>query len=377
MSSLPHVLCVDDEESVLRGLQRVLRGRAQVSTAGSADDAIRHLAGDDTVEVVVSDMRMPGTDGATLLHHVRQQYPDVTRMLLTGQADLDAAIAAVNQGGIFRFLTKPCPTEVLHSAIGEAAELHRLRKSEKELTQGTLRGVVSVLTEVLGLVNPVAFATSQRVTKLAAAMAEVLEIEHAWAVEIAASLAPLGTVTIPPDVLERSQAGHRLSDDEAEALANHPITGQRLLSGIPRLGDAAEMIGGQRGRDWTIAPPGPATLGAGILHVAVDVDRLLVRGEDFATAKRVLRATPGRYLPAALDALEKIESPVTTEVVSEITVMELIEGMVIDEDIYDTSERLLIRQGHRVSAALIERVHRHHELRGVREPFRVRRSVVV
>jgi DNA-binding NtrC family response regulator len=84
--------------------------------------------------VIVSDMRMPGMDGATLLKHVKQLYPDTTRILLTGETGRDAAIAAVNEGQIFRFLTKPCAPDNLRAAIEAGVEHHRLLLAEKVST---------------------------------------------------------------------------------------------------------------------------------------------------------------------------------------------------------------------------------------------------
>src|SRR4029450_8454251 len=87
----------------------------------------------EPIAVVVSDMRMPQMDGATLLSRIRALYPNVVRILLTGQADTQAAIAAVNEGQIYRFLTKPCPPEVLVQELENAVELSRLMTAEKEL----------------------------------------------------------------------------------------------------------------------------------------------------------------------------------------------------------------------------------------------------
>nr|MBP6838163.1 response regulator [Kofleriaceae bacterium] len=104
----PRVLFVDDEVVLLEGLSDLFHRQYQVSTAIGAEAGLAALAR-ERPQVVVSDMRMPGMDGATFLTRVREHDPAVVRLLLTGHADLDAAIRAVNQGGVFRFLTKPCP----------------------------------------------------------------------------------------------------------------------------------------------------------------------------------------------------------------------------------------------------------------------------
>jgi DNA-binding NtrC family response regulator len=102
------ILCVDDEPRVLEGLALHLGRIFEMVTATSGREGLEVLAGQGPFTVVLSDMRMPGMDGAAFLSKVRQAAPDTTRMLLTGDTDLQAAIAAVNEGQIFRFLTKPC-----------------------------------------------------------------------------------------------------------------------------------------------------------------------------------------------------------------------------------------------------------------------------
>ena len=98
MTGQTKILCVDDEKAVLEGLSLNLRRRYDVLTATSGAEGLEILARDKAVAVVMSDMRMPAMDGATFLARVREAAPDTTRMLLTGQSDMDAAVAAINQG---------------------------------------------------------------------------------------------------------------------------------------------------------------------------------------------------------------------------------------------------------------------------------------
>src|ERR1044071_1109320 len=111
----PRILCVDDEPRVLEGLTLHLRKDYEVHSASSGEDALRKLRELKRINVIVSDMRMPGMDGATLLAQVMVLYPDVTRILRTGEPGPDAAVSAVNRGNIFRFLTKPCAPEQLRN----------------------------------------------------------------------------------------------------------------------------------------------------------------------------------------------------------------------------------------------------------------------
>ena len=125
--TLPRILLVDDDEGVLNSLQRVLRGRFDVTATSDAKAAIRMVVSDQPFAVVVSDLRMPGMDGISLLYLMRQAAPDTIRILLTGDVDLEAAVLAINQGNIFRFLTKPCAPEDLLAALEAAVNVYRSR----------------------------------------------------------------------------------------------------------------------------------------------------------------------------------------------------------------------------------------------------------
>src|SRR3981081_3786565 len=114
---LPRVLCVDDEPRIVDGLALHLSRDYHVTTANGAQSALQVLKDHGAPAVVVSDMRMPGMDGATCLKHVKRLHPETTRILLTGDPGRDVAIAAVNEGQIFRYLTKPCPPDQLRAAI--------------------------------------------------------------------------------------------------------------------------------------------------------------------------------------------------------------------------------------------------------------------
>ena len=102
------ILCVDDEPRVLEGIRRTLGMDFDVTTAEGGAQALALLIRRERFALTISDMRMPGMDGAAYLERAAQLAPDMVRILLTGQADMQAATRAINYGRIFRFLTKPC-----------------------------------------------------------------------------------------------------------------------------------------------------------------------------------------------------------------------------------------------------------------------------
>ena len=129
------ILFVDDEPSVLDGYKRMLHNEFLVCTAIGGEVGLAMIHNCDPYSVVISDMRMPGMNGAEFLSQVRQKSPETVRMLLTGYTDINAAIKAVNEGNIFRFLTKPCMKETLVEAIHIGLEQHRSIMTEKKLAK--------------------------------------------------------------------------------------------------------------------------------------------------------------------------------------------------------------------------------------------------
>ncbi len=118
--------------------------------------------------VVVSDFRMPVMDGIKFLIQVKETAPETVRMMLTGNTDLPTAIDAINQGQIFRFLTKPCSGELLIQTLDAGLRQYQLITAEKDLLEKTLKESISLLTDVLAIVNTKAYGRSLRIQQLVA-----------------------------------------------------------------------------------------------------------------------------------------------------------------------------------------------------------------
>ncbi|HET8732701.1 MAG TPA: hybrid sensor histidine kinase/response regulator, partial [Anaeromyxobacteraceae bacterium] len=144
---LPRVLCVDDEPNLLAGLANVLRRRYDVATAGGGPEALQLVARSAPFDVIVTDYRMPSMDGAEFLRRVREVSPGSVPVLLTGHATLEGAIAAVNEGRVFRILLKPCPPEILLGAIEEAIAQGRAPAFEKKRLEEEIEGLSGELQE--------------------------------------------------------------------------------------------------------------------------------------------------------------------------------------------------------------------------------------
>ncbi len=239
------ILFVDDEPNLLDGIRRQLRRRFEVETAAGAAEAMRQLNHGGPFAVIVSDMRMPVMDGGRFLAHVKKVSPDTVRIMLTGNADMQTATIAVNDGEVFRFLTKPVKPATLDATLEAALKQHELITAERELREGTLSGAVRVLTEVLSLVNSVAFGRAERAAAVVRPLAAALAPDLAWELDLAAMLSQIGCVAVPQETLARQEQGAALSREEVAMLAKQAELGRDLIAHIPRLERVAAIVGGQ------------------------------------------------------------------------------------------------------------------------------------
>jgi DNA-binding response OmpR family regulator len=367
------ILCVDDEPCVLEGLRLTLGRQHFVETATSGAAALQLIGLGNPYAVVVSDMRMAAMDGATLLGRIRKVAPDTVRILLTGDADLEAAIAAVNEGQIFRFLTKPCAPATLRAAIEAAARQHRLQTAERVLLEETLHGTVEMLTDALALANPLSFGRAARVKRRVSDLARKLGMRECWQVEVAAMLSQLGALALPDETAAKLHAGKPLSPEEEAMVARVPALTEHLLGPIPRLEAVRGILASYR--KTPSRPPGDPPLdtverGAGLLRVAVDFDDLDMQGRSAEAAIADMRGRPERYDVLVLDALEALENGESTTVVEEVPVSALHVDMVLVEDLHLANGTLLVPRGHTVTAALLARIRNFaHGMIG--EPVRV------
>jgi len=359
---LPVVLCVDDEPQILAGLSVSLRRRYEVLTATSGPEALDVLARRLDTAVVMSDMRMPGMDGAAFLAKAKDVAPDAVRMLLTGYADVDAATAAVNQGQIFRFLTKPCPTMTLLSSMYHAVEQHRLVTAERVLLEQTLRGVIKTLTDVLALTSPASFGRATRVKAKVAKLAAALELPDRWQVEVAAMLSQLGGIVLAPDTAARLYHGQPLSEDELRTVARVPEITDQLLANIPRMEDVRGILAAsskpylyfeaiEEEREARLARAGH------VLKIAIDCDVLETAHRSTVAAIDALQARPGDYDASVLAALPALLGPGSTHEPRQVPLADLKVGMIVAEDVHIDSGALLVARGLELTAGMVERMH--------------------
>ena len=243
------VLLVDDEPKVLSALRRQLRSRFDIVTAVGGAEGLETLQSEGPFAVIISDMRMPEMDGIAFLQKAEDVSRDTVRMMLTGNADQETAVKAVNEGRVFRFFTKPCSTEILAPGIEAALEQHRLITAERDLLQKTVSGSIKVLVDVVRLVDQDIIGDTDLLRTLARDTAKALKLKNAWQVEMAATLSQIGKLTIPADVMAKVRSGEPLTDTEQDIVDRAPEVSRDLIGNIPRL-EAIGEIAYYRGKNF-------------------------------------------------------------------------------------------------------------------------------
>jgi response regulator RpfG family c-di-GMP phosphodiesterase len=359
------ILCVDDEANILESYQRTLRKHYLIDTALGGEKGLAAVGSQGPYAVIVSDMRMPGMDGIQFLVKVKDMLPDSVRIMLTGQADQYTAIQAVNEGNIFRFLTKPCSPDVMTKALDAGIQQYRLITAEKDLLQKTLSGSIQILTDVLSLVNPTAFGRAARVRRLVSQLVAVLKVENAWQIEVAAMLSQVGCVTISEETLAKIYKGISLSVDELWVLQAHPQIGHDLISNIPRLEQVAEIIAYQEKLYNGMGIPHDNKygegihLGARILKLALDFDKNERAGMSRAEALKRIEARDGWYDPTVVEALRTVVGTEAGFETRSVLIDELGLDMVLDQDIVSMAGHPLFSKGQEITPPLRLRLMNH------------------
>jgi response regulator RpfG family c-di-GMP phosphodiesterase len=372
------VLFVDDEPSVLDAIQRTLRKQVDIQTATSGAEGLRVLQESGPFALVISDMRMPSMNGPQFLAKVREQDPETVRMILSGQADLQATIAAVNEGHIYRFLSKPCPPDQLLAAINDGLSQHRLITAEKVLLEQTLSGSVKMLIEILGMVSPPASSRASRLQRYAIALAGALALPERWQWGLAAFVSQIGCVALPKELLSRVEASQALTDEEVRLYESHPEVAGKLLAAIPRLEDVAVIVASQFGalsfagqpndvRQWDIR-----SVGQLLLRTSLEFDRLVTRGASREVAMETLRKSALLLPQPVIQALYSLPIANRDFNIREVRLKDLSVGMILDEDLVSPKGIRLVPSGHEVTRTLLVRLTSIADGVGVAEPFRVR-----
>lgn len=376
------VLFVDDDPNLLASCERNFRRQFAIETAAGGEAALEKIAARGPFAVVISDRQMPHMDGIALLSRVRECAPDTVRIMLTGNADLEGAIKAVNEGNIFRFLTKPCAAHILGKAVEDGLAQYRLVIAEKELLTKTLNGSVKLLTDILSMVEPDSFGRAQSVRDILSHIAKKFPLANEWEIPLAIMLAPIGNVTIPPQLLLRARSGATLSKVEARLVSELPETTARLLANIPRLEGVARIVRYQfKHYDGSGLPDDPVKgealpVGARLLKIIADLAQLQTGETTRRQALDEMESRLGWYDPALLAAVREYYGLTVSERETEgadifIAFCDLAPGMVLRSDMETKDGVLILCAGHQLTEMTLAKVKNFALISGIKEPLQV------
>lgn len=384
--TLPTVLLVDDEPKVLSALTRQLLEEdfCEVKAALSGAEGLENLQQDIEFALIISDYHMPGMDGISFLVEAQKLRPDAVRIMLTGAAGLEMAVDSVNRGHIFRFLLKPCPPETFIPAVKAGLRQYQLVTGERELLNKTLNGAVKIMIDLLSALNPEAFAQAARLRELARALAAALQVENIWEVELAALLCRVGSVTVPPEVLDKWNQTLPLNERERSMIEAVPRISQQLVQNIPRLENVAQAIGLQQMpfvHGAQERPSGKAIpMAARILKLVLDYDRALARSGTPSLAVAELLRNASQYDPDLLalfqrrvlgvESVETSQRPAPAVAPKEVKmpIEDVIPGMMLVRDVYDKRGRLVVAKGTIITDVLKQRLVNYFWSQAIVEP---------
>ena len=396
------LLAVDDEPNILAALRRVFRATGwRILTAGSAEAALALLAA-EPVNAVLSDMRMPGMDGARLLEQVSQRWPQTARLLLTGQADLASTIAAINHGRLHRYIAKPWNDDELVLTLRQVAErqqleadkqaLERLAQQQNDALTALNAGLdarVALRTEELAAANgrlkrnyltsiksftalielrgKAQVGHARQVASLAQRIAQAMAVDADTArnLPIAGLLHDIGHIGLSDAVLARPVG--RLGPQDLQRYRLHPVLGEQALLASDDMQGVAPLIRAHHERwDGQGFPDGlrgaAIPLGARILAVADAFEdlrsgRMDGRSQDPAEACHAVLAGRGsQFDPAVVDAFVGLFStPTACPAVApmRLPAADLRAGHILAQDFVSPEGVLLLSAGHQLNDELI------------------------
>ncbi|EIJ46075.1 two component response regulator protein [Herbaspirillum sp. GW103] len=414
----PCVLLVDDEQSILSALKRSFRPLGyRLLTATSAEAGLDILASAE-VDLVISDMRMPGMNGAQFLAQVKQQWPATMRILLTGYSEIGSTISAINDGGIHHYLSKPWEDRELLMTVAHALEEQQLRKqkmalerkvreqnlqladftrqlerqvqarteelrqtvlfleSAQEEEQKAFLSMLHVFSDISELRAGLANGQSARIARWCEQLAMRMGMTslHARHTMMAGMLHGIGKLDLSDELVRKPI--EKMSSDELQRFLWHPVKGQMLLTPIPTLAESGEIIRHQHerydGRGVPESLSGDAIpLGSRILAVVRDFEGLCnggITSHNVSPEKALtmLRAHAGhRYDPLVVEtfiAMMEEQRLALEQQTRLLAPQDLRVGMKLAEDLRTRSGVLLLNKEHVLDEAILARLRRFEQI---------------
>jgi ActR/RegA family two-component response regulator len=363
------ILFIDDDENILASFKRSLRMDYLIETASSPEEGLRILkaSANDPFAVVVSDLKMPKISGIDVLRTAKKLSPHTVRIMLTGYADIDTAINAVNEGNIFRFLTKPCSAEQMKLSLKACVDQHKLIMAEKELLRDTLQGSVKMLVNVLSMHSPEVFGRSEGVKKLVNGILSEVSVEQQWQLEVASMLVYLGYIALPSSIMNKVINNKELTPSELSVYNTYPENGAKLVANIPRLNGVSEIIAKQR-----IMSQSSDKQPVQVRIINLVLEYLELEKSDGAhAALTAIKNKANVYGIDLVNVLQKLAGTKSGHSLRSLNISDLREQMILDEDVLTVDNLLLCKKGQELNDVIIMRLLNYGRSCGVREPIKV------
>ncbi len=376
------VLLVDDEQKVLKAYERNLGIDFDIAVEACPEQALMRIKHEGPFAVILSDYNMPKLNGNDFLRKAKELAPDSVRIMLTGYADLEKAMVAVNEGSVFRFLTKPCQLPALKQSLIDGIKQYRLVTAEKELLNKTLNGSIQVLMEILSILDHAAFSLAQKRRVAARKLATSIGISDLWAIEIAALLSEIGIVTLPDDTAERYLAGIQLDEVERKMIESLPEMSAKLVKRIPRLETVADIIAYQGKNYDGTGPPKDAKkernlpAGSRILKALNDYFRIVMKGSSPNEALEMMKLSANKYDPDVLQNLQSCIGQIGPVIADEsklkkVGLNNLKAGQVLRSDVRTQTGMLILKANQTLGPTHIQRIHNFASSDPIEEPILV------
>ncbi len=396
------VLYVDDETALLSAFTSLFRREGlQIHTLADSTSIDRSLEQDGPFALVVSDQRMPGLDGVGTLERVRLKSPDTIRVMLTGFADQDDTVRAINTAEISRYIAKPWDDTQLRQIVHECVDSYNLagenhylshelalrNASLEELLEGTVGETIQLLSHLISYINIHAANQTDRVRTLGNAvlnLSHTITAEERWDIQRALELFNLGIAVLPPWIQVTLNKEGLWSLARFPVALNHHLMAYDLLKDIPRFDRVARIIqlshkdfdGG--GEPVSIVIKGhDLPLGARLLRILIDLDSLSTehfRGRDMLQ-KMVHQGK--KYDTELISLMLGLESTLRgSHAEKRASIQELEEGMILVEDMVTLRGHVMIRAGSTLTKPVLKILSQTRQYDPIKEPILVRSNAL-
>jgi response regulator RpfG family c-di-GMP phosphodiesterase len=368
------ILVVDDNAHFRALLRMALGSRYAVVEAASGAEGLRAIDPNSPFAAVISDMNMPGMNGIQFLSAMKQRSPDTVRIMLTGQDDQTTAIDAINEGSIFRFLTKTAKMAQIIHVMEAAIEQHRVVTAERQLLEQTLSASIHMLMDLLATAVPESFGRAQTVREMTRTLAAYLEIRDTWELEMGAMLARIGELTLPASLLARMREGLPLDVRERQASEQVPEFGHKMLAQIPRFETVGRIVLYQaKHYDGSGFPPDPCAgpalpLGARMLCLLMPLAEMQAGGMPAGRAFKELEKNQTWFDPKILEAATECFAR-RAVLKRAVKLDELRIGQRLVESVVTLSDLNIVSAGTIISAAILQRLRNFDGMVGLVQPI--------